>query len=160
MKVAERVELKSAHHKKRKLCNYVWWWVLSRLTVVLISQYVQILNHFAVYLKLIMFYVNYTSIHFFLNFIFFYTAGSYWLSILYILVYTCQSQSPNSAHHHPHPTAVFPPWCPYVCSLHLCLNFYPANWFICTIFLGSTCMRDYTIFVFLFLTYFTLYDSL
>ena len=33
-------------------------------------------------------------------------------SILYTSVYICQSQSPNSAHHHPHPTAVFPPWCP------------------------------------------------
>ena len=56
-----------------------------------------------------------------------------------------------------HPTATpppttFPPWCPYVCSLHLCLNFCPANRFICTIFLGSTYMREYMIFVFLFLT--------
>ena len=34
--------------------------------------------------------------------LFFYTAGSYYLSILYILVYICQSQSPNSSHHH-HP---------------------------------------------------------
>ena len=41
--------------------------------------------------------------------LFFYTAGSYQSSILYKSVYTCQSQSPNSAHHHPHPTAVFPP---------------------------------------------------
>ena len=41
----------------------------------------------------------------------------------------------TTPHHH------FPPWCPYVCSLHLCLYFCPANWFICTIFLGSTCMR-------------------
>ena len=34
----------------------------------------------------------------------------------------------------------FLPWCPYVCSLQLCHNFCPANWFICTIFLGSTYM--------------------
>ena len=39
------------------------------------------------------------------------------------------------------PTTAFPPWCPYVCSLHLCLYFCPANQFICTIFLGSTYMR-------------------
>ena len=38
----------------------------------------------------------------------------------------------------PLPFTAFPPWCPYVCSLHLCLNFCPANRFICTIFLGST----------------------
>ena len=79
---------------------------------------------------------------FFFNFkilfyLFFYTAGSYQLSILYILVYICQSQSPNSSYHHPYP-ATFPPWCPYVCSLNLCLCFCPANRFICTIFLGST----------------------
>ena len=54
-------------------------------------------------------------------FIYFYTAGSYSLSILYILVYVCQYQSPNSSHHHHHPTPAFPPWCPYICSLHLCL---------------------------------------
>ena len=64
---------------------------------------------------------------FFFVCLFVYTAGSYQSSILYTSVYTCQSQSPNSAHHHhPHPTAVFPPWCPYVCSLRLCLNFCPA----------------------------------
>ena len=39
------------------------------------------------------------------------------------------------------PPAAFPPWCPYVCSLHLCLYFCPGNRFICTIFLGSTYMR-------------------
>ena len=77
-----------------------------------------------------------TSFFFFILFyLFFYTAGSYYLSILYTSVYTCQSQSPNSSHHQP-PTATFPPWCPYVCSLHLYLSFCPANWFICTIFLG------------------------
>ena len=43
-----------------------------------------------------------TSILFFwmLFYLLFYTAGSYWLSILYILVYICQSQSPTSSHHH------------------------------------------------------------
>ena len=40
----------------------------------------------------------------------------------------------------PPPPATFPPWCPYVCSLHLCLYFCPANQFMCTIFLGSTYM--------------------
>ena len=47
----------------------------------------------------------------------------------------------------PNPPTAFPPWCPYVCSVHLCLDFCPANWFICTIFLGSTYMHSYRIFV-------------
>ena len=41
----------------------------------------------------------------------------------------------------PHPPDAFTPSCPYVCTLHLCLNFCHANRFICTIFLGSTYMR-------------------
>ena len=71
--------------------------------------------------------------------LFFYTAG-YLLSILYILVYICQSQYLNSSHHHL-PLPLSPPWCPLVCSLHLCLYFCTANRFICTIFLGSTYIR-------------------
>ena len=39
-----------------------------------------------------------------------------------------------------HPTPPYPPWCPYVCSLHLCPYFCFANRFICTIFLDSTYM--------------------
>ena len=74
----------------------------------------------------------------------------------------CIYVNPNLPIHHTTttPTTTFPLWCPYVCSLHLCHNLCPANRFICTIFLSSTYMREYTIFVFLFLTYFTLYDSL
>ena len=53
----------------------------------------------------------------------------------------------------------FPPWYPYICSLRLCFCFCFANKFICIIFLDSTYKRYYMIFIFLFLTYFTLYDS-
>ena len=51
---------------------------------------------------LLLAFVSCSSIFLFdLNFIlFFYTAGSYQLSILYKLLYICQSQSPNSSHHH------------------------------------------------------------
>ena len=56
----------------------------------------------------------------------------------------CTLVNPNLPIHHttttPTPTA-FPPCCPYICSLHLCLYFCPANRLICTIFLGSTYMR-------------------
>ena len=70
-------------------------------------------------------------------FIYLFSAGSYYLSSLYILVYTCQSQSPNASHHHPQPPSTFSPQCPYIWSLHLCLYFCLANRFICTIFVDS-----------------------
>ena len=53
-----------------------------------------------------------------------------------------------------------PPLLPYICSLHLCLYFCLANWFICTIFLDSTYMRSYTIFVFLFSDFHSVRQSL
>ena len=62
LKVANRVDRKSPPHqeKKKKICNYSQLWMLTRLTVVIISQYRQILNCYVVHLKLI--YVNYISI--------------------------------------------------------------------------------------------------
>ena len=58
------------------------------------------------------------------------------------------------------PPYPFPPWYPYICSLRLRLYFCFATKIIYTIFLDSTYVRYYTIFAFLFLTYFTLYDTL
>ena len=58
------------------------------------------------------------------------------------------------------PTPPFLPWNPYIHSLCLSLYFCFANKFICIVLLDSTYKQYYTIFVFLFLTYFTLYDSL
>ena len=74
--------------------------------------------------------------------------------------YQCIHVNPNLLVHPTTPPPAFSPWCPYMCPLHLCLYFCLANWFIYNIFLDSTCMRYYTIFVFLFLTDFTLYDRL
>ena len=56
-----------------------------------------------------------------------YTAGSHQLSILYIVVIYVNPNLPI------HPMRPFPPWCPLVCSLRLCLYFCFANRFICTI---------------------------
>ena len=55
-----------------------------------------------------------------------------------------------------------PSLCPQVYSLRLCLYFCPAPKFVRTffLFLDSIYMCQHTIFVFLFLTYFTLYDRL
>ena len=61
-----------------------------------------------------------------------YTVCSHQLSVLYIVLYICQSQSPNPSH------PLFPPWYPYICSLRLCLSFCFANKFIYIIFLDST----------------------
>ena len=52
----------------------------------------------------------------------------------------------------------FPP-CPYVCSLCLFLHCCPANKFISTIFLDSIYICISIRFIFLFLTYFTLYKG-
>ena len=61
-----------------------------------------------------------------------YSRDFHWLSILYIvsLVHICQPHSPNSSSH----PRFSPPWCPYICSLHLCLYFCFANKIIYTIF--------------------------
>ena len=58
------------------------------------------------------------------------------------------------------PYSPFPPQCPNVCSLCLCLYSCHDSGFISTIFLDSMYMHQYTKFGFLFLTYFTLFDSL
>ena len=58
-----------------------------------------------------------------------YAVGSHQLSILYIVVYICQSQSPKSSH-----TLPFPPWYPYICSLCLCLYFCFVNKIVYTNF--------------------------
>ena len=52
LKVAKTVDLKSSHHKKKKLYS-VWQWMLTRLTGVNISQYVEIMNHCVAHMKLI-----------------------------------------------------------------------------------------------------------
>ena len=52
------------------------------------------------------------------------------------------------------------PQSPKVCSLHLCLFCCPAYRVIITIFLNSIYMCYYTVLVFFFLTYFTLYNRL
>ena len=65
------------------------------------------LSHWSV--ELLLFFLNFWILYY----LFFYTAGSYQLSILYILVYICQSQSPNSSHH---PT---PCHFPQLVSIHL-----------------------------------------
>ena len=88
----------------------------------------------------------------------FYTAGSYQLSILYILVYTCQSQSPSSSHHHPRHR--FPP----LASLRLFST--PVSLFLPCKPVYLYHFSRFHIYVlaygicFLFLTYFTVYDSL
>ena len=63
------------------------------------------------------------------------TAGGFYTTwaILHAarIVDTCRPQSPSPL------TPVSPPWCPCICSLHLCLYFCFADVFVCTICLDS-----------------------
>lgn len=44
LKVDKGVDLKSYHHNEKKIVNYVWWLDIA----VIISQYIQIMNHHVV----------------------------------------------------------------------------------------------------------------
>ena len=75
----------------------------------------------------------------FFEFYFIYFLYGRFLLVIHFIHISVYMSIPISQFITPPPApATFPPWCPYVCSLHLCLNFCPANRFICTIFLGST----------------------
>lgn len=44
LKGAKRIALKSLYHKKKKHCNCVWQWMLTRLILVTVLQSIQILR--------------------------------------------------------------------------------------------------------------------
>ena len=77
-----------------------------------------------------------------------------WRFISYMTVYMFQCHSPKSSHLLPFPQS------PKVCSIHPCLFCCLAYRVIITIFLNSIYMCLYTILVFFFLAYFTLYNRL
>ena len=79
-----------------------------------------------------------------------------WRFISYMIVYMFQCHSPKSSHPLPLPL----PQNPKVCSIHLCPFCCLAYRVIITIFLNSIYMCWYTVLVFLFLAYFTLYNRL
>ena len=81
-------------------------------------------------------------------------ATSHQLSILHMMVYMCQFYSLKSSH------PLHPPLCPQVLSVCLHFCFFSVNSIFSTVFLDSIYMHKYAIFVFLFLTYFTLYNRL
>ena len=77
-----------------------------------------------------------------------------WQFNSYMIVYMLQCHSPKSSHPLPLPQS------PKVCSIHLCLFCCLAHRVISTIFLNSIYMCQYTVLVFFFLAYFTLYNRL
>ena len=77
-----------------------------------------------------------------------------WQLISYMIFYMFQCYSLRSSHPLPLPQS------PKDCSIHLCLFCCPTYRVIVTIFLNSIYMHYYTVLVFLFLTYFTLYNRL
>ena len=77
-----------------------------------------------------------------------------WHFVSYMIVYMFQCHSPKSSHPLPLPQS------PKVRSIHLCLFCCLAYRVIITIFLNSVYMCQYTVLVFFFLAYFTLYNWL
>ena len=77
-----------------------------------------------------------------------------WQSISHMVIYMFQCYSLKSSY----PGLL--PQSPKVCSLHLCLFFCLTYRIIVTIFLSSIYMHQYTVLMFFFLTYFTLYNRL
>ena len=77
-----------------------------------------------------------------------------WHFVSYMIVYMFQCHSPKSSHPLPLPHS------PKVRSIHLCLFCYLAYRVIITIFLNSVYICQYTVLVFFFLAYFTLYNQL
>ena len=83
-----------------------------------------------------------------------YASNLDWSSISHMVIHVFQCYSLKSSH----PRLL--PQSPKVCSLYLCLFCCLAYKVIVTIFLNSIYMHSYTILVFFFLTYFTLYNKL
>ena len=83
-----------------------------------------------------------------------YASDLHWSSVLHMVIYMFQCYSLISSH----PCLLA--HCPIVCSLYLCLFCCPAFRIIITIFPNSIHTHKYTISVYLFLTYFTLYNRL
>ena len=77
-----------------------------------------------------------------------------WHFVSYMIVYMFQCHSPISSHPLPLPQS------PKDCSTHLCLFCCLTYRVIITIFLNSIYMCQYTVLVFFFLAYFTLYNRL
>ena len=77
-----------------------------------------------------------------------------WRFVSYMIVYMFQCHSPKSSHPLPLPQS------PKVHTTHLCLFCCLAYRVIITIFLNSIYMCYYTVLVFFFLAYFTLYSQL
>jgi len=77
-----------------------------------------------------------------------------WRLVSYMILYIFQCHSPKSSHALPFPQS------PKDCSIHLCLFCCLVYRVIVTIFLNSIYMRWYTVLVFFFLVYFSLYNRL
>ena len=76
-----------------------------------------------------------------------------WQFMSYMILYMFQCHSPKSSHPLPLPQS------PKDCSIHPCLFCCFAYRVIITIFLNSIYMCQYTVLVFFFLAYFTLYNQ-
>ena len=77
-----------------------------------------------------------------------------WQFVSHMILYMFHCHSPKSSHPRPLPQS------PKDCSIHICLFCCLVYRVIVTMFLNSIYMRLYTVLVFPFLAYFTLYNRL
>ena len=77
-----------------------------------------------------------------------------WQLVSYMILHMFQCHSPKSSHPLPLQQS------PLDCSIHECLFCCLVHRVVVTIFLNSIYMRQYTVLVFFFLAYFTLYNRL
>jgi len=77
-----------------------------------------------------------------------------WRFVSYMILYMFQCHSPKSSHPLPLPQS------PKDCSINLCLFCSLTYRVIVTVFLNSIYMLEYSVLVFFFLAYFTLYNRL
>ena len=84
----------------------------------------------------------------------YHTSNLDWWSVSHVIIYMFQCHSPITSHPRPLPQS------PKDCSIHLCLFCCLTYRVILTISLNSVYMHYYTVLVFFFLAYFTLYNRL
>ena len=127
-----KVLFKNSHFMQKRLegnMSRCQKWMLMRGGVMGSSA---VALHFSAFSKCSAMSIYYIDNQFFFSFFEFIFLYSRFLLVIYFIHVSVYMSIPISQFIPPLPA--FPPWCPYICSLHLCLYFCLANRFICTIY--------------------------